>query len=75
MSQPALRNKMRLWRAQNGLTIDEVAGLTGLSKAYISRIERGERCPTPLTRVAIARRLGCGVADLFDVEPVPEGAL
>ena len=67
-----LRNRLRLWRAESGLTQDEVADLSGLSKAYISRIERGERVPRPLTRVKIARRLGVQVADLFDVEQLEE---
>jgi transcriptional regulator with XRE-family HTH domain len=67
-----LWNRLRLWRVESGLTQDEVADLSGLSKAYISRIERGERMPRPLTRVKIARRLGVQVADLFDVEQLDE---
>lgn len=67
-----LNNKLRLWRTGQGLTLDEVAGLTGLSKAYLSRIERGERQPAAFTKVVIARRLDCPVADLFYVEPIGE---
>ena len=63
-------SRLRLWRAANGLSLDEVAGLTGLSKARLSRIERGERQAAPLTKVTISRRLGCTVADLFEVAPV-----
>ena len=72
MNGGLLRNRLRLWRVESGLTQDEVADLSGLSKAYISRIERGEREPRPLTRVKIARRLGVQVADLFDVEQLDE---
>lgn len=67
-----LTNPLRRWRAEHGLTLDEVAGLTGYSKAYLSRLERGERCPAPLTKVAVARRLGAPIEDLFDVPPSEE---
>ena len=69
---PRLSNRLRLWRVAHGLTLDEVAGLTGLSKAYLSRIERGERHPTAFTKVVIARRLDCAVTDLFDVASLDE---
>jgi transcriptional regulator with XRE-family HTH domain len=72
MSGGLLRNRLRLWRVASGLTQDEVADLSGLSKAYISRMERGEREPRPLTKVKIARRLGVQVSDLFDVEQLDE---
>jgi transcriptional regulator with XRE-family HTH domain len=64
--------KLLSWRLAQGWTQDEVAALTGLSKAYISRLERGERCATPATKVEMARRLGASVSDLFEVEPVDE---
>jgi len=72
MNGGLLRNRLRLWRVESGLTQDEVADLSGLSKAYISRMERGEREPRPLTKVKIARRLGVQVSDLFDVEQIED---
>jgi transcriptional regulator with XRE-family HTH domain len=68
MKQPV--TKLLGWRIGRGWTQDEVADLAGLSKAYISRLERGERCATPATKVEMARRLGAPVGDLFDVEPL-----
>jgi transcriptional regulator with XRE-family HTH domain len=49
-----------------------VADLAGLSKAYISRLERGERCATPATKVEMARRLGAPISELFEVDSLPE---
>mgnify|MGYP001429696573 FL=1 len=72
MTSTRLRNRLRLWRASTGLTLDEVADLTGLSKAYLSRLERGERHATPRTKVQIARRLGVAISAIFDVEPLEE---
>ena len=68
----APNSRFRVWRVANGLSLDEVADLTGMSKAHLSRIERGERQAAPLTKVAIARRLGCAVADLFEIAPVED---
>lgn len=65
-------NRLRLWRADNGLSLDEMSGLTGLSPSMLSLAERGLRQLAPMTRVRVARRLGARVADLFDVEPVDE---
>lgn len=63
-----LRNKMRRWRVDTGLSLDEMADLTGMSKSMLSRVERGERELAPLTKAKVARRLGVPIRDLFDVE-------
>lgn len=70
-----LKNKLRLWRARHGLTLQEVADLTGVSVAMLSRVERGERQFHPLTKVRVARCLAVPVGELFEVDdPDPEGA-
>lgn len=66
------RTRLGQWRAENGLSLREVADLTGVSVAMLNRAERGERHLAPLTKVKIARRLGSPVRDLFDVEEVAE---
>lgn len=63
-----LRNRLRLWRVDAGLSLDDVADLTGMSKSMVSRVERGERELAPMTKVKVARRLGVRVSDLFEVE-------
>lgn len=67
--------KLLSWRIGRGWTPDEVADLAGLSKAYISRLERGERCATPSTKVEMARRLGAPISELFEVEPLDSESL
>ncbi len=71
MSGP-LTNKLRLWRANNGATLEDVSGLTGLSPAMLSRVERGERQLAPLTKIRVARCLGVQVGELFEPEEIPE---
>lgn len=63
-----LSNRLRQWRVDTGLTLQEVADLTGVSVSMLSRVERGQKHLSPQTKVRVARRLGVRVADLFDVE-------
>lgn len=65
----AARSRLRRWRVDAGLTLDEVADLTGYSQSMLSLVERGQRHVSPQGKVRIARRLGVRIADLFDVEP------
>ena len=66
--------KLRAWRTAQGYSLDEVSGLTGVSVPMLSRVENGQRQLAPHTRVVVARRLGVRLAELFDVEPIPEDA-
>ncbi len=58
-------NRLRQWRVSAGLTLAEVAALTGLSVAELSRVERAQRGMPPMTRVRVARGLGVPLAELF----------
>lgn len=69
MGEPS---RLRQWRLDAGLTLEDMSDLTGRSKPYLSRIERGERTPPPLVKVEIARRVGARVRDLFDVDPIAD---
>jgi transcriptional regulator with XRE-family HTH domain len=73
METTRLKNRLRLWRAANGLTQQEAADLTGFSESMWSRAERGERVFSPMAKVRIARALGVRVSDLF--EPEVDGEL
>jgi DNA-binding XRE family transcriptional regulator len=72
VSDVRLKTRLWQWRVENDLTLQEEADLTGMSISYLSRLERGLRQASPKTKVLLARRLGVGVRDLFDVEPVEE---
>jgi transcriptional regulator with XRE-family HTH domain len=64
-------NPLREFRERQGWTLAEESGLTGLSAAYLSLIERNLREPAPAVKVQIARGVGASVAELF---PVREAA-
>jgi transcriptional regulator with XRE-family HTH domain len=68
-----LTTRFHQWREEAGWSLEEVAGLTGLSQSVLSRLERGQRNLRPATKVLVARRLGVSVGDLFEVEGVDRG--
>lgn len=63
-------SRLRAWRTDQGMSLDEIADLTGLSKSMISRAERGERCLSAAAKVRMARRLDVPIRTLFEVEPI-----
>jgi transcriptional regulator with XRE-family HTH domain len=69
MGSAAHTNRLRRWRLENGLTVADVAELTGFTQPYLTRLERGDRGASPATKVRIARGLGVSLRDLF-----PNGA-
>lgn len=64
-----LGRQIRLARLAGGLTQADVMGRTG-STAYLSRIERGERRPSPEMLERIATALGTDVPSLL-TDPAP----
>jgi transcriptional regulator with XRE-family HTH domain len=65
-------NLRRIRRSQ-GMSLDVLAGRSGLSKSFLSRVERGERSLEKRTHLsAVAVALDCSLADLLGepIEPV-----
>jgi transcriptional regulator with XRE-family HTH domain len=70
MVQGSLAHRLRVLRAERGLTLREAASLTGVAKETISDIERGLRHPHDPTIAKIAKGYGVPVDELLE-EPVP----
>lgn len=70
-TQEPTETRLRQWRRDKGLSLEEVYGLSGISPAMLSRVERGQRELAPLTKVKLARALGVPVRELFPVAEVP----
>ncbi len=68
LQQRIARNVRRL-RTARGLTQEQLADITGVAAAQISRIETGSRNTTLTTIEAIAAGLGCDLVDLIGVHP------
>lgn len=53
-------------RIQHGLTLQQMAEKTGISKTTLNEIENDHRSPTLETLVQVAKSLNIKVTDLFD---------
>jgi transcriptional regulator with XRE-family HTH domain len=58
--------KLRTTRMAQGLTIAQLAKATGLSKGFISRLERDETSPSVATLLALCQVLSLPIGSLFE---------
>ena len=72
MMPTSLGRKLRVLRAERGLTLREAASRTGVAKETISDVERGLRHPHDVTVAKLARAYDVPVEDLLE-EPVLAG--
>jgi transcriptional regulator with XRE-family HTH domain len=61
----SLGDRLRIQRERRGLTLDQLAQLTDLSKPYLSRLENGDRQPAIGTLLVLARSLGITAGSLL----------
>ena len=65
-----IAERVRELRAARGLSLDALAGRSGVSRSMISLIERGESSPTAVVLEKLAAGLGVMLASLFDAPAV-----
>lgn len=65
----SIGERLRSARERAGLTLDQTAELSGLSKAHLSRLESAERQPSIAALLALADALGTPVSGLLGEEP------
>lgn len=58
--------RLRAARQTLGLTLEQVAGATGLTKGFLSRLERDEVSPSVASLVGVCEVLGVRVGELFE---------
>ena len=59
--------RLKRLRELKGITLEELAARTGLTKSYLSKVERGVSVPSVSTALRLAEAFETGVADLFGV--------
>jgi transcriptional regulator with XRE-family HTH domain len=64
-TKAALSERIRAERRDKGWTLDQFAEASGVSRAMISKIERGEVSPTAAILARLAAGLGTSLASLF----------
>lgn len=57
MTNALLGQRLRQQRKKRGLTIEQLAEMIGLSKNYVSLIERGRKLPSMATLIKIVNSL------------------
>src|ERR671917_1564597 len=68
VSSGRLGGRVRALRRGRGLTLEELAGLSGVSRAMISKLERGEKNPTLVVAAKLAEGLGVTLSQLAGME-------
>jgi transcriptional regulator with XRE-family HTH domain len=69
-----IAERVRELRAAHGLSLEALAGKSGVSRSMISLIERGESSPTAVVLEKLAAGLGVMLAALFDAPAAPAQA-
>lgn len=64
----SLLNNIKRMRFENGMTQEELALRTGVSRQTIMSIERGETNPSVLLALKIAAAFGVPVTEVFAME-------
>ena len=62
---------MRSLRRERGLTIEQLAAATGLTKGFISQLERDRTAPSLSSIARICDALGVRLSTIFEGEPEP----
>jgi len=57
--------RLKLLRKQKGWSLEVLAELTGLTKSYLSKVERGVSVPSIAVALKLSKALGVEVGDLF----------
>jgi transcriptional regulator with XRE-family HTH domain len=68
VSSGRLGVRVRDLRKERGLTLEQLAGVSGVSRAMISKLERGEKNPTLVIAARLAEGLGVSLSRLAGVE-------
>jgi putative transcriptional regulator len=64
----ALKNRIRVYRAEHRISQTELAELIGVTRKTISTIEVGRFVPSTVIALKIARQFGVPVEDIFSLE-------
>jgi transcriptional regulator with XRE-family HTH domain len=68
VSSGRLGGRVKELRRGRGLTLEELAELSGVSRAMISKLERGEKNPTLVVAAKVAEGLGVTLSQLAGME-------
>lgn len=68
MSEVRLGNRLKVARAERGLSQEQLALLAGVTRQTVSAVETGQYCPSTLLAFLFAKELGKRVDEVFFLE-------
>ncbi len=68
MTTQKLGNRLKVARAERGVSQEELAALVAVTRQTISAIETRQYCPSALLAFLLAKQLGKRVDELFFLE-------
>jgi transcriptional regulator with XRE-family HTH domain len=68
---PKIGARVRALRRERGLTMEQVAAATGLTKGFISQLERDRTQPSLSSIARICDALGVRLSHIFERDPAP----
>ena len=68
MTKKALRNQIKVYRAMNDWTQEELAHQVSVTRKTINTIENGKFIPSTYLALKIAKAFGVAVEDIFQLE-------
>jgi len=68
MKRVRLKNTLKIHRAQNNLTQEQLAHLVSVTRKTINTVENGKFVPSTTLALKLASALGARVEDLFILE-------
>ena len=71
MRRVALKNRIRVFRAEHRLSQSDLAKLIGVSRKTISTIEVGRFVPSTIIALLIAGQFDVPVEEIFSLEEAP----
>ncbi|WP_109514398.1 helix-turn-helix domain-containing protein [Pseudomonas ovata] len=63
--------QLRILRKKMGMTLEQLAEQTGLTKSYLSKVERGLSSPSIAVALRLAKALNAQAEELFSTEALP----
>jgi len=68
MSKNSLKNQIKVYRAMNDWTQEELANIVGVTRKTINTIENGKFIPSAYLAIKIAKAFGVRVEDVFEID-------
>ena len=65
VDETELGKRIQQYRINKGLTLQELAEKTGLTKGYLSKIENAEKAPPVSTLINLAKALNINISEIF----------